>query len=140
LNVEKGLGNAQYRGVIPLDSFNLAQEYGSSDFDTRLNFTTFLTYDIPGSSHGPKLLTHGWQLSSPLSFHSGQPFNFDAGTQRPRLNIIGNPFAGVSNAFVPGVGAPYVNPAPFCGPFGDQEHSDRRTCEARGRVSRSICS
>ena len=37
----------EYRGVIPLDSFNLRQEYGSSDFDTRLNFTTFLTYEIP---------------------------------------------------------------------------------------------
>ncbi len=106
----------EYRGVIPLDSFNLAQEYGSSDFDTRLNFTTFLTYDIPGSAHGPKWLSHGWQLSSLFSFHSGQPFNFDAGTQRPGLNIIGNPFAGVNNTFIPGVGEPYVNPAAFCVP------------------------
>jgi len=106
----------EYRGVIPLDSFNLAQEYGSSDFDTRLNFTTFLTYDIPGSSHGPAWLSHGWQLSSLFSFHSGQPFNFDAGTQRPGLNIIGNPFAGVTRTFIPGVGEPYVNPAAFCVP------------------------
>ena len=106
----------EYRGVVPLDSFNLAQEYGSSDFDTRLNFTTFLTYDIPGSSHGPKLLTHGWQLTSLFSFHSGQPFNFNAGTQRPGLNILGNPFTGVNNTFIPGVGEPYVNPAMFCVP------------------------
>jgi hypothetical protein len=106
----------EYRGVIPLDSFNLAQEYGSSDFDTRLNFTTFLTYDIPGSAHGPKWLSHGWQLSSLLSFHSGQPFNFDAGTQRPGLNVIGDPFAGVNNTFIPGVGEPYVNPNAFCVP------------------------
>jgi hypothetical protein len=107
----------EYRGVLPLDSFNLRQEYGSSDFDTRLNFTTFLTYDIPGSSHGPKWLSHGWQLSSLWSFHSGQPFNFDAGTQRPGLNIIGNPFAGVSHVFnaVAG-GEPWVNPAAFCVP------------------------
>jgi hypothetical protein len=106
----------EYRGVIPLDSFNLAQEYGSSDYDTRLNFTTFLTYDIPGSSHGPKWLSNGWQLSSLWSFHSGQPFNFNAGTQRPGLNLIGNPFAGVSNTFVPGVGEPWVNPNAFCVP------------------------
>jgi hypothetical protein len=106
----------EYRGVIPLDSFNLAQEYGSSDFDTRLNFTTFLTYEIPGSSHGPKWLTHGWQLSSLFSFHSGQPFNLDAGTQRPGLDIIANPFAGVSHTFIPGVGEPWVNPAAFCVP------------------------
>jgi hypothetical protein len=106
----------EYRGVVPLDSFNLAQEYGSSDFDTRLNFTTFLTYDIPGSSHGPQWLTHGWQLSSLFSFHSGQPFDFDAGTQRPGLNIIGNPFAGVSHTFIAGVGEPWVNPDAFCVP------------------------
>jgi hypothetical protein len=103
----------EYRGVIPLDSYNLAQEYGSSDFDTRLNFTTFLTYDIPGSSHGPKWLSHGWQLTSLFSFHSGQPFNFNAGTQRPGLDLIGNPFTGVSHAFVPGVGEQWVNPAMF---------------------------
>ncbi|MGA3072066.1 MAG: carboxypeptidase regulatory-like domain-containing protein [Bryobacteraceae bacterium] len=106
----------EYRGVVPLDSYNLAQEYGSSDFDTRLNFTTFLTYDIPGSAHGPKWLSHGWQLSSLFSFHSGQPFNFDAGTQRPGLDILGNPFSGVSHTFIPGVGEQWVNPAMFCVP------------------------
>ena len=108
---------AEYRGVIPLDSSNLAQEYGSSDFDTRLNFTTILTYDIPGSSHGPKWLSNGWQLSSLFSFHSGQPFNFNAGTQRPGLNIIGNPFSGVSHVFnATAGGEPWVNPAAFCVP------------------------
>ena len=107
----------EYRGVLPLDSSNLAQEYGSSDFDTRLNFTTFLTYDIPGSAHGPKWLSHGWQLSSLLSFHSGEPFNFDAGTQRPGLNVIGNPFAGVSHVFNAAAGGePWVNPNAFCVP------------------------
>src|SRR5882724_7336397 len=45
---------SEYRGVIPLDSYNLKAEYGNGDFDTRHNFTTSLTYDIPGSSHGPK--------------------------------------------------------------------------------------
>ena len=54
---------------------------------------------MPGSSHGPKWLSHGWQVSAFLSLHSGQPFNFNAGTQRPGLNIIGNPFAGVSHTF-----------------------------------------
>jgi hypothetical protein len=56
----------EYRGVIPLDSFNLAQEYGSSDYDTRLNFTTFLTYDIPGSSHGPKWLSPWLAVEQPV--------------------------------------------------------------------------
>ena len=73
--------------MIPLDAFNLNQEYGNSDFDTRHNFTAYWTYEIPGSSRGPKILTHGWQWSGLLSFHSGQPFNFPgpgaSGSQRP---------------------------------------------------------
>jgi hypothetical protein len=114
----------EYRGQIPLDSFNLRQEYGNGDFDTRHNFNAFLTYDIPGSSHGPKILTHGWQLSSVLSFHSGQPFNFPgpnpSGTQRPGLDLVADPFAGVSQSFTKSVGGPggkpgaqWVNPNAF---------------------------
>ena len=114
----------QYRGKIPLDSFNLRNEYGNGDFDTRHNFNAFLTYDIPGSSHGPKILTHGWQLSSVLSFHSGQPFNFPgpntSGTQRPGLDQVADPFAGVSHSFSKSLGGPggtpgeqWVNPNAF---------------------------
>jgi hypothetical protein len=107
----------EYRGVLPLDSFNLRQEYGSSDFDTRHNFTAFWNYDVPGSPHGPKWLSHGWQVSAFLSLHSGQPFNFNAGTQRPGLNVIGNPFAGVSHTFNLAIGGEqWVNPAAFCVP------------------------
>jgi len=55
-----------------------------------------------------------------LSFHSGQPFNFPgpgaSGSQRPGLNLIGDPFAGVSHAFNPATGEPWVNPAAFCVP------------------------
>jgi hypothetical protein len=107
----------EYRGILPLNSFDLAAEYGNSDFDTRQNFTAFWTYDIPGSSHGPKMLTHGWQISSLWSFHGGQPFNFNAGTQRPGLNLVSDPFAGVSHTFNPSLpGEQWVNPAAFCVP------------------------
>jgi len=111
----------EYRGSVLFSAANPALDYGSGDFDTRNNFTTFLTYDIPGSSHGPKILTHGWQISSLMSFHSGQPFNFDAGTQRPGLNLIANPFAGVSHTFSKALGGStpgeqWVNPAAFCVP------------------------
>jgi hypothetical protein len=108
----------EYRGQIPLDSFNLKQEWGSGDFDTRQNFTAFWTYDVPGSSHGPKILTHGWQVSSLWSFHGGQPFNFAganaSGTQRPGLNLIADPFAGVNHTFnASNGGEQWVNPAAF---------------------------
>jgi len=110
----------EFRGVIPLDSFNLKQEYGNSDYDTRQNFTALWTYDIPGSSHGPRWLTHDWQLNSLWSFHGGQPFNFPgpglSGNQRPGLNLIADPFAGVSHTFNPATGEQWVNPAAFCVP------------------------
>lgn len=112
----------EYRGVIPHDSFNLKIDYGNSDFDTRHNFTTYLSWDIPGSSHGPAILTHGWVLSGLLSLHSGQPFNpqtgTDAsGTQRPGLNIIANPYAGVNHVFNANLGGePWINPNAFCIP------------------------
>ena len=112
----------EYRGEIPFDSTNLKLDYGSGDFDTRNNFTAFWTYDIPGSSHGPKILTHGWQVSSLWSFHGGQPFNFPgtdpSGTQRPGVNLVADPFAGVSHSFSKALGGPtpgeqWVNPAAF---------------------------
>jgi hypothetical protein len=110
----------EYRGSIQFDYTNPKLDYGSGDFDTRQNFTAFFTYDVPGSSHGPKLLTHGWQISSLMSFHGGQPFNFDAGTQRPGLDLIANPFSGVSHSFSKNLGGSpgeqWVNPAAFCVP------------------------
>ena len=111
----------EYRGSILFSSTDPKLDYGSGDFDTRNNFTAFWTYDIPGSSHGPKILTHGWQVSSLWSFHGGQPFNFNAGTQRPGLNLIADPFAGVSHSFSKALGGStpgeqWVNPAAFCVP------------------------
>jgi len=110
----------EFRGVIPLEGANLKQEYGNSDFDTRHNFIGYWTYEIPGSSHGPPILTHGWGISGLLSFHTGQPFNFPgpglSGNQRPGLNLIANPFAGVSHQFNPLTGEQWVNPAAFCVP------------------------
>jgi len=106
----------EYRGAIPFDSFNLKADYGSSDFDTRHNFTAFFSYEIPGSSH-MRFLTHGWTAGGLFSFHTGQPFNFDAGTQRPGLNVVGNPFSGVNHTFSAAEGGePWVNPNAFCVP------------------------
>jgi len=112
----------EYRGSIQFDPTNPKLDYASGDFDTRQNLTLFWNYDIPGSSHGPKILTHGWQLSSLVSLHGGQPFNFPSpnatsGTQRPGLNLVSDPFAGVSHTFSRAAGGlPWVNPAAFCVP------------------------
>jgi hypothetical protein len=104
-----------YRGVIPFDSTNIKADYGNSDFDTRHTFTGTLSWDLPGSEHGPKALTHGWNVSSVLSFHGGQPND----QFRQGLNLIGDPFAGVSHSFVKTAaftGVQWVNPKAFCTP------------------------
>jgi hypothetical protein len=110
-----------YRGTIPQDSTNLKGDYGNSDFDTRHNFTGLITYDLPNGSR-LKPLTNGWQLSTLLSFHTGQPFTVfsssdstgtDEGVQR--ANQVGNPFAGVSHKFSSS-GVQWVNPLAFADP------------------------
>jgi hypothetical protein len=103
-----------YRGVLPYDSTNPQAEYGNGDFDTRHNFSAVFTWDIPGSSHGPKVLTHGWQVNSLLTFHEGQPMD----QVRKGYDIIGDPFAGVSHAFHKS-GVTWINPAAFCKPVAD---------------------
>ncbi len=99
---------SEYRGALPRDSTNLKAEYGNGDFDTRNNFSAFFTYDVPGSSHGPKVLTHGWQVSSLMTFHGGQPFD----ETRTGQDLIGDPFAGVSHKFSKS-GVTWINPAAF---------------------------
>lgn len=114
---------SQYRGVIPFDSYNLKADYGNSDFDTRHTFTGTLNWEVPGSSHGPKALTHGWAISTVLSFHGGQPSD----EVRQGLDIISDPFAGVSHSFVKGqtlsdfTGVQWINPNAFATP-------DKATC------------
>jgi hypothetical protein len=132
----------EYRGEVPLDSFNLKQEYGNSDFDTRNNFTAFVAYDVPGSSWGPKLLTHGWQISSVVNFHGGQPFNPSgpdlSGTQRPGLWVFGNPFAGVSHTFsAVNSGEQWINPAVFCNPAATPPDTRCNTLSPNGNLSRN---
>jgi len=102
-----------YRGAIPFDSTNLKAEYGNGDFDTRHNFSATLTWDIPGSAHGPRWLTHGWAVNSLMTFHGGQPLD----QVRTGFDIIGDPFAGISHSFVKTAtftGAHWINPAAFC--------------------------
>jgi hypothetical protein len=101
-----------YRGVIPFDSNNIKADYGNSDFDTRHTFTGTLSWDLPGSAHGPKVLTHGWNVSTVLSFHGGQPND----QVRQGLDLIADPFGGVSHSFVKNAtftGVQWVNPKAF---------------------------
>jgi hypothetical protein len=121
----------QPNGSLPQDSFNLKGDYGNSDYDTRHSFKTLLNYDLPGASHWKKLL-NGWQLSTLLSFYTGQPFSVfsstdtsGTGENEQRANQVGNPFAGVNHSIVNVNGSRFeqwLNPAAFvnapAGTFG----------------------
>lgn len=74
-----------YRGTLPQDSTNFKGDYGNSDFDTRHNFTTFVTYEIPGSQH-LRLLSEGWQVNALIGLHGGQPFQIFANADNSGTN------------------------------------------------------
>lgn len=110
-----------YRGTTPQNSFFVQGDYGNSDFDTRHNFTSLLNYDLPNASH-LKPLFSGWTLSSLLSVHTGQPFNITTnvdttgtGEGVQRVDLIGDPYAGVSHAFT-AAGVSWINPGAFAAP------------------------
>ena len=108
---------SEYRAVILDDAFNRRADYGNSDFDTRNLFTLGLNYDVPNAkwanSGWSKRIWNGWQVSTILNLHSGQPYD----ETLSGLNVIGNPFAGLSHGFdasLPGV--QWLNPNSFCDP------------------------
>ena len=104
---------SEYRAVIADDPNNIKLDYGNGDYDTRHLFTTSLTYEVPGSSHGPKILTHGWVVTSLMNWHTGQPYDITLSG----LNLAGDPFAGVDHKFsAAGGGTLWINPAAFCDP------------------------
>ena len=120
------------RGRNPTNSYDLRFDYGNSDFDVRHTFTSYITYDLPRPSHA-KLLLGGWQLNSLMSFYTGTPFTVTAGQNisgtfegRDRVNVVGDPFQGVSHSLVNGY-VQWVNPAAFAAPapgtFGNEKRN-----------------
>jgi hypothetical protein len=117
---------SEYRAAIADDLHNIKADYGNGDFDTRHLFTVSFDYQVPGSSHGPKILTHGWEVSSLMNFHTGQPFDetlplgdpsspFDPSTQY--LHLLSDPFSGISHSFsAANGGTVWINPNAFCVP------------------------
>jgi hypothetical protein len=109
-------GELPYVAQNPL---NEKAEYGNSDFDVRQTLTGYLNYQVPTVS-GPKRLTKGWEINSGFSFHGGTPFTV-ASANNPSNNgegadravqVMKNPFAGVSHAISGGV-VQWFNPNAF---------------------------
>jgi hypothetical protein len=93
------------RNTVPMDSQNLALDYGRASFDIRHTFNGYIVYELPRSSHGPSWLVNGWQLNALPSFRTGTPFNVTYGANisgtfemNDRVNVNGDPFAGVNQS------------------------------------------
>jgi hypothetical protein len=59
-------------GFAIQDSYNIAGQYGPSDFDARHRFILSFVYDVPSNDHP---LTRGWQLAAIVQAQSGNPVN-----------------------------------------------------------------
>ncbi len=107
---------SQYRAVLADDPNNIKADYGNSDYDTRHLFTVNFVYDVPKApwANGwSKWIVNGWQVSSLMNWHSGQPYD----EVLSGLNLAGNPFTGVNHQFSAANGGTlWINPAAFCDP------------------------
>jgi len=108
---------SEYRAAILDDAFNKRADYGNGDFDTRHLFTLNFTYDVPkaawATSAWADRLVNGWQVSSIMNFHSGQPYD----ELLSGLNFLGGKATTGSNKFdskIPGL--QWLNPTAFCNP------------------------
>jgi hypothetical protein len=102
-----------YRAAILDNAFNRKLDYGNGDFDTRHLFTASYSYDVPKAPWATgwsSRIVNGWQVSSLWNFHTGNPSD----QTRLGLDLIGDPYAGISHKFAAGV--QWWNPAAFALP------------------------
>jgi hypothetical protein len=111
------------RNTVPTNSYDLANERGNSTFDIRHIVTGFVSYQLPGSSKFAPRLTKGWQVNSLITAHGGTPLNILAGTNRSgtgenrdRVDLVGDPFAGVTPTIANSLAIQYLNKAAFANP------------------------
>src|SRR5207237_9009593 len=108
---------------LPQDSNNLIGDYGSAASDIRHHFGGYLLYDVPGSSHGPAWLSHGWQLNTNVSVRTGFPFTVrgssggsGTGVNTTGADPVGNSFDWVARTEGTGQSVTWINRTAFVNP------------------------
>jgi hypothetical protein len=112
------------RNNLPQDSTNIRGEYGNAATDTRHTVVGLISYTPPTAVGSFERLRNGWQLNTLMNFHTGAPFTVynsadTSGTDEnsQRVNLVGNPFAGVSHHFDSSTQSEtWVNSAAFVAP------------------------
>jgi hypothetical protein len=76
-------------GGAPSQQYNLAADYGNSNWDIRHRFVGVLTYELP-SFNGKSLLVRetlgGWQINAIVNLQTGMPFNVSLATNSAGLD------------------------------------------------------
>jgi hypothetical protein len=89
------------QGIILQDSFNVADNYGPSDYDVRHRFVLNAIYELPFQG---SRFTEGWQIGVITQLQSGNPISIVTAL---------NAFTGVNNALRPDlVGDPRIVGSP----------------------------
>ena len=76
-------------GGVPSQPYNLAADYGNSNWDIRHRFVGVLTYQLP-AFRGSNLLVReaigGWQINDIVNLQTGEPFNVALGSASAGLS------------------------------------------------------
>ncbi|HEX4321357.1 MAG TPA: TonB-dependent receptor [Acidobacteriaceae bacterium] len=108
-------------GGTATDPFNIAYDYGNSNWDIRHRFVGVLTYSLPTLKGVTTLVREaigGWQLNDVLNLQTGEPFNvtlgynsagLSQGTERP--SWVHKPFSTCNqkNELIAGSAASCIN-------------------------------
>jgi len=130
---DRGVASLPTSCLCFVDSYNLAGNKASSDFDQRHNLSIGYVYDLPlfrKSSGLKKTLLGGWQWSGITTFASGTPFNIgntdfgdNAGVGNgvsgsgSRPDLVGDPHA--ASCLTPTLPGPFLfNACAFADPQG----------------------
>ena len=119
--------------LAPINPFDLSQNYGNADYDSRHNITASYVFTLPYYG-GPRALTDGWQAAGTVFHHTGFPFSVVDSAVAPTnygSNILARQINGVHMCpgasvfnFNTGTGTPcgIANPANYTTPtaFGQQ--------------------
>jgi hypothetical protein len=82
-----GFNSFGVNSVNPYNPFNLSQNYGNADYDTRHYVSGSYVFTLPYWG-GPKALTDGWQAAGTVFHNTGYPFTVTDG------NIAANNYGG----------------------------------------------
>ncbi len=111
------LDDAPYSGTIQ-NPYDLASQYGSSDFDVRHRLVTSFTYELPfraGKPFGANLnpaarqAISGWQVNGIFVYQTGNPFTV---TTTKDMSNTGASSTGTYANRVPGVNMHLPHPTP----------------------------